>query len=128
MLLRYNESMTQKSKYAEHLEAGNEALQDKNEKLIQLIDDITGNKAVRQEEVINLDVALASWLIPRLKMFLKHTEQENNKKRDKNIMEMIDGFMIVVDSKKYPTSSSEDLKRLDRALELLRKGFSGLWI
>lgn len=122
--------------YIKRIEAENEKLREKNESLLKLIDDINSNKAIRAEEIINLDVATCSWLVPRLKMFLDkmHTDDKNDKKLVNDLKAMIDGFSAVIQpaSKEhpeaYPTLGADDAKMLLKALKVFEKRLCRLWM
>jgi hypothetical protein len=128
--------MTDKDLYIKQIEAENEKLREKNESLVKLIDDVTSNKAIRAEEVINLDVATCSWLVPRLKMFLEkmHVDDKNDKKLVNDLKAMIDGFSVVIQPKTkehpdvYPVMNAADTKMYLKALKVFGKRLSRLWM
>lgn len=128
--------MTQTKLYIEQLEAENEKLRAKNESLVKLIDDVTSNKAIRAEEIINLDVATCSWLVPRLKMFLEkmHVDDKNDKKLVNDLKAMIDGFSTVIrpaskeQPRAYPSLGADDAKMLLKALKVFEKRLCRLWM
>jgi hypothetical protein len=128
--------MTQTELYIEQLEAENEALREKNESLLKLADDIVNNKAIRAEEIINLDVAFCSWIVPRLKMYLHkmHPDDKQDKKLVKDIKAMIDGFSTVTQlpSKEkpqvYPSLGADDAKMFLKAQKVFEKRLGRLWM
>jgi len=128
--------MTQEKIYIKQLEEENEKLREKNESLLKLADDIVSNKAIRAEEIINLDVAFCSWIVPRLKMYLHkmHPDDKQDKKLVRDLKAMIDGFSTVtrLPSKEkpqvYPSLCAEDAKMFLKAQKLFEKRLGRLWM
>lgn len=132
--------MTDKDLYIKQIESENQRLRNKNESLIKLVDDITTNKAISAEEIINLDVATCSWLVPRLKMFLDKLpkddkdDKEDDKKLVSDLKAMIDGFSVVIRpaSKEhpsaYPSLGAADAKMFLKAQKIFEKRLCRLWM
>lgn len=133
--------MTQTELYIKQLEDENEKLREKNESILKLVDDITSNKAIREEEIMNLDVAFCGWIVPRLKMYLHkmylhkmHPDDKQDKKLVKDIKTMIDGFSVVTQlpSKEkpqvYPSLGADDAKMFLKAQKTFEKRLGRLWM
>jgi len=128
--------MTQTELYIKQLEDDNEKLREKNESILKLVEDITSNKAIREEEIMNLDVAFCSWIVPRLKMYLHkmHPDDKQDKKLVKDIKTMIDGFSTVTQlpSKEkpqaYPSLGVDDTKMFLKAQKVFEKRLPRLWM
>jgi hypothetical protein len=128
--------MAQEKIYIKQLEEENEKLREKNEDLLKLADDIASNKAIRAEEIINLDVAFCSWIVPRLKMYLHkmHPDDKQDKKLVRDLKAMIDGFSTVTQlpSKEkpqvYPSLGADDAKMFLKAQKLFEKRLGRLWM
>lgn len=79
----------------------------------------------------SLDVSLAKFLVPRLEMLKEKMKnmvpnEMPSKKWHKVLDEMIDGFKFV-DSSEYFYCSEKERKKVEKALDHLKKYFSNLW-
>lgn len=83
------------------------------------------------DEVYDLDIAFAEWMIPRLKIFMKNRDSYPSYLTDAEwqslLEEMLEG-MYCIQQRQQKSNNKENREKAERALDIFRTHFNHLWI